>query len=189
MGIVMERDVIRLLLEYVRGRHFGKYRGTVIDNADPDKKGRLKVSVPAVLPPGLSVWAMPCVPYAGDKVGLFALPAPGSGVWVEFEAGDISFPIWVGGFWADNEAPDAASPDVKMFKTEKLGLLLDDSGQKVTLGPDSGAVVTLATDAVTAAGQSKHTVSTNGISAEIAPNKTSLTSASFSVNNGALEVM
>jgi len=186
---VMERDVIRLLLEYARSRHFGKYRGTVIDNVDPQKKGRLKVSVPAVLPPDLSDWAMPCVPYAGDQVGLFAIPAVGSGVWVEFEAGDISYPIWVGCFWADNEAPGGASPDIKMFKTEKLGLRLDDSGQQVTLGPDSGATVTLANDAVTTAGQSKHTVSTNGVTNEITPNKTELTSTSFSVNSGALEVV
>jgi uncharacterized protein involved in type VI secretion and phage assembly len=185
---MIEQDIIRLLLEHVRGRHFGKYRGTVIDNADPKKKGRLKVSVPAVLPPSLADWAMPCVPYAGNQVGLLAIPAVGSGVWVEFEAGDISFPIWVGCFWADDEAPGGAAPEVKMFKTEKTGLRLDDKNEQVTLAPDSGASVTLTTDAVTAAGQSKHTVSTNGVTAEITPNKTELTSTSFSVNSGAWEV-
>ena len=76
MGGVMERDVIRLLLEHVRSRHFGKYRGTVTDNEDPKQKGRLKVSVPALLPPSLDVWAMPCVPYAGDEVGFYR-PAGG----------------------------------------------------------------------------------------------------------------
>jgi uncharacterized protein involved in type VI secretion and phage assembly len=185
----MERDVIRMLLEYVRSRHFGKYRGTVTNNADPQKKGRVKVSVPSVLPPGLDFWAMPCVPYAGNQVGLSAIPAVGAGVWVEFEAGDISFPIWVGCFWADGEAPEGANPDIKFFKTEKLGLRLDDSGQQASLAPDSGASITLTTQAVVAAGQSKHTVSPTGVSAEITPNKTELTSASFSVNGGALEIV
>jgi uncharacterized protein involved in type VI secretion and phage assembly len=186
---MMERDVIRLLLEHVRSRFFGKYRGTVIDNADPGKKGRLKVSVPSVMPPGMSVWAMPCVPYAGNQVGLFGIPAAGAGVWVEFEGGDLSYPIWVGCFWADGEAPEGANPDVKFFKTEKLGLRLDDSAQQASLGPDSGATVTLTTNAVTTAGQSKQTVSPSGVSAEITPNKTELTAASFSVNGGALEVV
>ena len=184
----MERDVIRLLLEHVRSRHFGKYRGTVTDNKDPKQKGRLKVSVPSLLPPSLDVWAMPCVPYAGNKVGLFGIPAVGAGVWVEFEAGDISFPIWVGCFWADGEAPESANPDIKFFKTEKLGLRMDDANEQITLGPDSGATITLKTDAVTKAGDTKHTVSNNGVTAEISPNKTELTSTSFSVNGGALEV-
>ena len=185
----MERDVIRLLLEHVRSRRFGKYRGTVTDNKDPKQKGRVKVSVPSILPPSLEVWAMPCLPYAGNKVGLAAIPAVGAGVWVEFEGGDISFPIWVGCFWADGEAPEGANPDIKFFKTEKLGLRLDDAQQQASLAPDSGASVTLTTEAVTAAGQSKHTVSPSGVSAEMTPNKTELTSASFSVNSGALVIV
>ncbi len=184
----MNEDVIRLLLDHVRSRRFGKYRGTVISNTDPLGKGRLQVSVPGVLPPQLSQWAMPCVPYAGNQVGLFGIPAVGAGVWVEFEGGDISYPIWVGCFWGDNEAPQSANPDIKMFKTEKLGLVLNDSSQTITLRPDSGATVTLTTDAVTTAGQAKHSVTTNGVTSEITPNKTELTSTSFSVNGGALQV-
>ena len=34
-------------------------------------------------------------------MGLYAIPEPESGVWVEFEGGDPSFPIWTGCFWAD----------------------------------------------------------------------------------------
>lgn len=185
----MERDVIRMLVEHVRSRRFGKYRGTVMDNQDPKQKGRVKVSVPSILPPGLAVWAMPCVPYAGKNVGFSAIPAVGAGVWVEFEGGDISFPIWVGCFWADGEAPESGNPDVKLLKTEKLGLRLDDAAQQASLSVDSGASVTLTTAAVTQASQSKHTVSPTGVSSEISPNKTELTSASFSVNSGALEIV
>ena len=48
---------------------------------------------------------MPCVPYAGDGVGFKFLPAPGSGVWVEFEGGNLNHPIWSGCFWGDDEVP------------------------------------------------------------------------------------
>ena len=46
-------------------------------------------------------WATPCVPYGGQPgQGLFAMPDQGAGVWVEFEEGDLEFPIWVGTFWS-----------------------------------------------------------------------------------------
>ena len=41
---------------------FGKYRGSVANNIDPQMMGRLQVSVPAVLGEGSLSWAMPCVP-------------------------------------------------------------------------------------------------------------------------------
>ena len=60
-------------------RHYGKFRGVVINNLDPMQMGRLQVQVPDVFGPALSSWAMPCVPFAGKNVGtgrdwtLFAL--------------------------------------------------------------------------------------------------------------------
>ena len=48
---------------------------------------------------------MPCVPYAGPNVGIAFLPEVGSGVWIEFEGGDVSYPIWVGCYWRDGEVP------------------------------------------------------------------------------------
>src|SRR2546427_1710363 len=88
------------LLEYLRTHYFGKYRGTVSDNDDPTARGRIKLKVPAILG-DLEVWAMPCVPYAGDQVGFYSLPPAGAAVWVEFEGGDPSYAIWAGCFWAD----------------------------------------------------------------------------------------
>lgn len=62
--------------------------------------GRVTVQVPDVLGVTASSWAMPCVPVAGLQSGIFAVPSVGAHVWVEFEQGDPSLPIWTGGFWA-----------------------------------------------------------------------------------------
>ncbi|MEU7932402.1 phage baseplate assembly protein V [Micromonospora echinofusca] len=76
-------------------RYYGKYRGTVVNHIDPLQQGRVQVTVPDVtLPP--STWAMPCFPLAGIQAGVFTVPLPGTGVWVEFEQGDADHPIWTG---------------------------------------------------------------------------------------------
>jgi type VI secretion system (T6SS) baseplate-like injector VgrG len=80
-------------------RFYGKYRGLVITNIDPEQIGRVLVQVPDVLGLIPSSWAMPCVPAAGIQAGVFVVPPIGSQVWVEFEQGDPDYPIWTGGFW------------------------------------------------------------------------------------------
>ena len=78
------------------GKYYGKYRGMVINNVDAMQMGRVQVQVPDVtgLPP--TSWAMPCLPFGGKQMGMWALPQIGTGVWVEFEQGDIDRPIWSG---------------------------------------------------------------------------------------------
>ncbi len=112
---------------------FGKFRGTVVDNLDPLGIGRIQATVPAVSDQPLS-WAMPCVPYAGQGVGFHAIPPIGANVWVEFEAGDPSFPIWVGGFWGEaTEKPNQATgSEKKVWQTEKMSLVLDDAEGALT---------------------------------------------------------
>jgi hypothetical protein len=161
------------ILEYIRSHYFGKYRSTVSDNEDPTNRGRLKVKVPAVLG-DVEVWAMPCVPYAGDKVGFYSLPPTGSGVWVEFEAGDPSYAIWTGCFWADNELPDSSGPDVKIWQTDSLTVRLDDSADELLIQNGSGSTLTVDSD---------------GVVSEVGTNKLEVTAASVSINDGALEVI
>ena len=86
-------------------KYFGKYQGRVTDNLDPKHLGRIQVSAPSVLGAGRKSWAMPCVPYAGKGVGLFAIPPIEANVWVEFEGGDLDHPIWSGCFWGTGEVP------------------------------------------------------------------------------------
>jgi hypothetical protein len=80
-------------------RFFGKYRGLVVNNADPENMGRIQVQVPAIGEGAMSGWALPCVPVKLPKELGSALPAIGAGVWIEFEGGDVNSPIWSGCFF------------------------------------------------------------------------------------------
>lgn len=112
----LERMVANLA-QQVQGRYFGKYRGLVIENSDPEHLGRLKVQVPSVLGEEIVTgWALPCVPYGGaENQGFLFIPDVGAGVWVEFEEGDLEFPIWVGTYWSkpggQAEIPYPNEPD------------------------------------------------------------------------------
>lgn len=108
---------------------WGKYRGKVENNVDPLQKGRVQISVPAVLGGSAMSWAMPCAPYAGDGVGFFAIPPNGANIWVEFENGDPDLPIWSGCFWDDDDSVPAspALAQKKVFKTDNCTLTLDDT--------------------------------------------------------------
>ena|SRR2546422_6938747 len=182
------QELAQNLLEWVRGHYFGKYRGTVADNDDKTSRGRLKVKVPAILGT-LEVWAMPCVPYAGKSVGFYSLPAVGAGIWIEFEAGDPSYPIWTGCFWADDELPDASDAAVKIWKTESLTMRLDDDADELLIKNKSDSKVTFSSDVKTESGRSTHTVGSSGVvSDQGGIGKVEVTVASVKVNGGALEV-
>jgi uncharacterized protein involved in type VI secretion and phage assembly len=176
-----------MLLEYLRSHYFGKYRGTVSDNEDPTNRGRIKVKVPAVLG-DLEVWAMPCVPYAGDSIGFYSLPPEGSGVWVEFEAGDPSYAIWTGCFWADDELPDDSGPSVKIWKTDSHTVKLDDDADEILIQNSSESKTTYSDDVTTESGGATLTVGSSGVVSEAGANKVAVSPDSVSVNDGALEV-
>ena len=117
--------VVADLLQKVERRFYGKYRGFVVNTEDPKRLGRVRLQVPSVL--GREVvtgWAMPCVPYGGQKnQGFLSIPEVGAGVWVEFEEGDLEFPIWVGTFWSEpggeSEIPLLNGADGKELKNEQ----------------------------------------------------------------------
>ncbi len=126
-------------------RFYGKYRGVVTDNEDPNSQGRIKATVPEVLGDVETGWALPCAPYAGDGIGVYSVPPPDSGVWIEFEAGDVSRPIWSGCWWGDgqlpqNESGTAATPSLKIIRTEQgLMVTLDDDAQTITMSDSGGS--------------------------------------------------
>ena len=159
-------------------QYFGKYRGSVANNVDPQQMGRLQVSVPAILGDGQLSWAMPCVPFAGPGVGFFTLPPVGANVWVEFEGGDPDYPIWSGCFWGLGEAPALpAIEQMKVLKTDLATITINDlpgvGGVKIET--TTGAKIEITALGITI---------DNGMGGTI-----SLTGPQVSVNNGALEVI
>jgi uncharacterized protein involved in type VI secretion and phage assembly len=160
------------LLERLRTRFYGKYRG-IVSQVDASTM-RVKAIVPAVLGETVTGWCMPCVPYAGPGVGIAFLPETGSGVWIEFEGGDVSYPIWTGGYWREGEFPADAADHLKVIVTTAPHKLeFDDDAGTITLSDPNGNTVTLDSSGITCSnGQSTVVVS----------------SSSVSVNNGALEV-
>jgi len=129
---------------------YGKYRGIVTDNNDPKKIGRIKARVPEVLGDVESGFALPCAPYAGKGSGIFAVPPPDAGVWIEFEAGDVSRPIWSGCWWGEDQLPrnekqSDTTPDIKILRSEEgLMVYLNDGSQTITLSDEDGSnIVTI----------------------------------------------
>lgn len=156
---------------------FGKYRGQVENNVDPQQQGRVQVSVPSVLGDGRLSWAMPCVPFAGPGVGLFTLPPVGANVWVEFEAGDPNYPIWSGCFWGIGESPAApAIEQMKVLKTDTATITINDL-------PGAGGITIETTTGMRIAMTVTGIEISNGQGGTI-----TLTGPQVSVNNGALEV-
>jgi len=88
-------------------RYYGIYRGKCIDNLDPEEMGRVKVSVPSIVGSDsevpLAAWAFPKALYSGSEMGFFFPPEIDSFVWVCFEGGDVSHPVYEGGFWTGRE--------------------------------------------------------------------------------------
>lgn len=128
-------------------RYYGKYRGFVTDNQDPDKLGRVKVTVPSVFSGEETFWALPCSPFGGlAEQGVFMVPEVGAQVWVEFEEGNKHQPIWVGVFWQPTEAIPAEAqkspPTTRIIKTPSGHVLQfdDESGkEKLRLAHPKGA--------------------------------------------------
>lgn len=158
---------------------FGKYRGKVVNNVDPNRMGRLQVSCPHVLGANLMSWALPCVPFAGVGEGFYMLPTIGSNVWLEFEAGDPDRPIWTGCFWGRNEVPSNASlPTTRTIKTRGLELTLDDAlGITIQAGPPTVGVPCTVK------------LAAQGIEITVGAASIKLDPARVSVNEGALEVI
>ena len=165
-------------------QHYGKYRGTVIDNVDPLQIGRILVQVSDasnILP---STWAMPCVPFAGIQSGFFVVPPIGSGVWVEFEQGNTDYPIWTGGYWSSTEevpalvlaAPPGEQPIVIQTLLENTLMISDVPGPTggILLKNNTGALISISDTGI---------IITNGEASIV------LEGPTVTINEGALAVV
>ena len=140
-------------------RYYGVY-GALVDANDAGE-GVLSVTIPAVFPAGEVVQARPCLPY-----GVLFLPEKNDKVWVEFEGGEPTLPVWTGvqygpGDWAAEAAKNP--PTIRAIKTAAGHLLtFDDTGGSEAIVITDGAsqhAVRLDSNGITIEhGQAGHTI-------------------------------
>jgi hypothetical protein len=175
--------------EMQSNRYYGKYRGTVVNNIDPEQRCRIQAMVPDVQGFIPTSWALPCMPIAGKQEGVFMLPQIGAAVWIEFEQGDPDFPIWVGGFWGLAAAvpplalaPPAIPPgqNIVIQTTLQNLLVLSDAAPTPATG---GIMLRSPTGAMIVVNDSGIYIS-NGKGASI-----TMVGPTVTINNGALVVV
>ncbi|GGA88662.1 phage baseplate assembly protein V [Puia dinghuensis] len=170
------------------GKFFGKYKGTVVFNEDPEFRGRLLLNVPDVYGLIPSPWAEPCTPLAGPtgpEMGVYMVPPIDTPVWVEFEKGDQNKPIWVGCRWGgpQNVPPLALaglpiSPNILMQSAGQNTIMISDlptPAGGIMLKSTLGATITVNDIAITIQ---------NGKGASIV-----LTANTVVINEGALTII
>ena len=128
--------------------HF--YRGIVVDNNDPQGKGRVKIRIPqiyGVSTDDVSFVATPNIPWAtcavlpaGNDSGSFLPPNIGDTVFVTFEGGQSNYPIYFGGIYTlrrdDNEDVEKAVGSYNVFNNQYVAVDKDDLPQEVKSGTE-----------------------------------------------------
>ena len=169
------------------GKFIGKFRATVLNNIDPESRGRLMLTIPDVLGVVPSTWAEPCTPLAGPTgpgMGVYLVPPIGAGVWVEFEHGDPNYPIWVGCRWgSQSDVPSLAqaglpvSPSIVMQTLGQHSFVISDLP-----GPTGGIMLKSMTGASIIVNDTGIYIQ-NGQGASLI-----MTGPTVTINNGALVI-
>lgn len=119
-------------LESLR-RYYSTYRGIVVDPNDPLHQNRLLVCVPEVMG-GTTSWAYPKGQHgsAGDGFKYFT-PKMGDIVFVTFEFGDHTKPLWEFHGWGINQIPDM------LDGVNKCGIVTPE-GNLIVLDDEDGSL-------------------------------------------------
>ena len=143
------------------GHWYGCYPALVSDVKDPDKQGRVKLTLPWSADSGgdrYEAWARLATLMGGNNRGSWFIPDVGDEVLVMFEAGDVRRPYVIGALWNGSDSPpasmDGAGSNFKKVIRSRNGvqITLDDQdgqesfivetpgGQKMTLKDGPGSV-------------------------------------------------
>lgn len=143
------------------GHWYGCYPALVSDVKDPDKQGRVKLTLPWSADAGgdrYEAWARLATLMGGNNRGSWFIPDVGDEVLVMFEAGDVRRPYVIGALWNGSDSPpasmDGSGSNFKKVIRSRNGvqITLDDQdgqesfivetpgGQKMTLKDGPGSV-------------------------------------------------
>ncbi len=123
----------------------------VIDNNDPQGKGRVKIQYPWDSDYNESYWARVVTFMSGDDFGSCFLPEIDDEVLVAFLGGSIEHPIVIGSLWNKEHIPPYTNEDgennVRMIKSRSGHELVfndEENAQKVEIKHSDGHKITLA---------------------------------------------
>lgn len=171
-------------------KYWGKYPGTVLQNIDPEQRGRLQLEVTDVMALLPTTWAEACVPLAGPTgppMGVYMVPPIGAGVWVEFMYGDPNRPIWTGCRWGGAsdvptlaKAGNPADPNIVIQSLLQHTLMVSDMPPT----PATGGIVLQSASKATLVVNDSGIYLSNGKGATI-----TLIGTAIDFNNGALTIL
>ena len=134
-------------LEYFN-RFYGVYRGYVHSIDDPKKLGRIQLSVPQIYGEDYhDFWATGRGMYAAQNAGFWLPPKKGDCVYVTFENGDPSYPIWEHGWFTEKQQIEEINTNYgerTILKTrEGHIILIDDKEHYIEVTLKDGASINI----------------------------------------------
>ncbi|MEL7259826.1 MAG: phage baseplate assembly protein V [Pseudomonadota bacterium] len=170
------------------GQFYGVYPATVVDLADPEGQGRVRVRLPLSPDPGddgFEAWARIASFMAGADRGAWFQPDVDDEVLVAFEAGNPRRPYVLAGLWNGRDAPPQAmdnasdnhvkvlasrsgvritmddSPGAEKYRVETPGghsIDMDDSGLSITITDSNNNTITMGSDGISISASAKVSV-------------------------------
>jgi phage baseplate assembly protein gpV len=135
-----KNEISREGLEDVFRRYYSFYEGIVADNEDPLFLGRLKIACPLVYGDQiLEKWIRPKGMCYGKNKGMYFLPDKGDTIWVEFQKGDPSYPVWSYGWPLENDAI-VDTRDVALIKYDDCRILMNRKDNILTVTNSKGSI-------------------------------------------------
>jgi uncharacterized protein involved in type VI secretion and phage assembly len=114
---------------------YGVAIGIVTNNKDPEKLGRVKVSLPWRGESDETFWARVASPMAGKGRGMVFYPEVDDEVLVAFEQGDVNYPYIIGSLWNSKDIPpetdNSGKNNIRKIKSRSgHELTFDDTSQQ-----------------------------------------------------------
>jgi uncharacterized protein involved in type VI secretion and phage assembly len=91
--------------------------GTVVDTADPEGWGRVRVSLSWLPGNPMSNWAPIASPLAGNDYGTWFIPEVGDEAVVGFDRGDVNYPFVLGFLWNGQATAPSTSVRERMIRS------------------------------------------------------------------------